>query len=179
MTDSHVHHASCSCQGVGRRAFLAYAGGAVAAMLVPLPSFAAGKADVLLLSCMDYRLVTDVTKYMVENGYNDNYDHVILAGAALAAVTPKFPDWNKTFWQHLDIAIELHGINKVMVIDHRDCGAYKVVYGKDFAQDPAVETKIHAEVMAQLDKAIGKRRPKLAREYYLMGLDKSVEKIAV
>lgn len=186
MDINHLtHHAGCTCHahGVGRRGFLklAAAGGAVAAAsaLAPMSSFAAAKADVFLLSCMDYRLVTDVTKHMMDQGYYDNYDHVILAGAALAAVTPKFPDWNKTFWQHLGVAIQLHGITKVMVIDHRDCGAFNVVYGKDFAKDPVAETKIHTEVMTQLDKAIAKKHPKLSREYYLMNLDKTVEKIAV
>lgn len=181
MTLQHsVHHAHCGCRpAIGRRGFLALAGGAFAAASLPLPSFAAAKADVFLLSCMDYRLVTDVTKHMIAEGYDDNYDHVILAGASLAAVTPKFPDWNKTFWQHLDVAIKLHGISKVMVIDHRDCGAYTVVYGKDFAKDPAAETKIHTEVMAKLDKGIAKRHPTLTREYYLMSLDAKVEKLPV
>lgn len=184
MTAQHpLHYAGCGCRahGIDRRGFLKLAAAASAAAVasLPLPSFAAAKADVFLLSCMDYRLVTDVTKYMIESGYNDNYDHVILAGASLAAVTSKFPDWNKTFWQHLDVAIQLHGVSKVMVIDHRDCGAFKVVYGKDFGQDPPAETKIHTQVMAKLDKAIAKKHPKLAREYYLMGLDKTVEKIAV
>ena len=185
MTVDHsVHHAGCSChaRAVDRRSFLKFAaagGATIAASSLSMPGIAAAKADVFLLSCMDYRLVTDVTKHMIAEGYDDNYDHVILAGASLAAVTPKFPDWNKTFWQHLDVAIKLHGISKVMVIDHRDCGAYTVVYGKDFAKDPAAETKIHTEVMRQLDKAIAKRHPTLSREYYLMALDTKVEKIAV
>ena len=36
---------------------------------------------------------------------------IVLAGAALGAVTPKFPAWNQTFWEHLGVAIDLHGIH--------------------------------------------------------------------
>lgn len=183
--DHSVHHAGCGCQqhGIGRRSFLklAVAGGAVAAAstLAPFPATAAGQAEVLLLSCMDYRLISDVTRYMAGQGYDDNYDQVILAGASLAAVTDKFLDWNQTFWQHLEIAIQLHGITKLLVMDHRDCGAYKVIFNKDFAQDPVAETMIHAEVMKKLDQQVAQKYPALVREYYLMSLDTRVEKLLV
>jgi hypothetical protein len=186
MTAQHsMHHAGCGCQtpGIGRRGFLklAAAGGAVAAAstLAPFPSLAAGQADVFLLSCMDYRLISDVNRYMAGLGYDDNYDQVILAGASLAAVTDKFPDWNKTFWQHLEIAIQLHGITKFYALDHRDCGAYRVIFNKDFAQDPVAETMIHTEVMKTLDKQVAERYPALTRGYFLMSLDTRVEKLPV
>jgi carbonic anhydrase len=186
MTVRHsVHHAGCGCQthGIGRRGFLKLAavGGGVAAAstLAPFPSTAAGQAEVLLLSCMDYRLISDVTRYMEGRGYDDNYDQMIMAGASLAAVTDKFPDWNQTFWQHLEIAIQLHGITKLFVMDHRDCGAYKVIFNKDFAQDPVAEIMIHTEVMKKLDQQVAQKYPALTREYYLMSLDTRVEKLPI
>lgn len=187
MTAFHsVPHGDCTCHAhqVERRGFLklaALGAGAVAtgALFSPFAAFAKAKADILLLSCMDYRLVSDVPHYMTKRGLYDKYDQVVLAGASLAAVTDKFPDWNKTFWQHLDVAIQLHGVNTVIAIDHRDCGAYNVVFGKDFVKDPMAETKIHTEVMAQFDKAITAKHPTLKREYYLMNLDGKVEPIKV
>ena len=186
MTVQHsIHHAGCGCQarGIGRRGFLklAAAGGAVAASsgLTPFAATAAGQAEVFLLSCMDYRLISDVTRYMAGQGYDDNYDQVILAGASLAAVTDKFPDWNLTFWQHLDIAIQLHGITKFIALDHRDSGAYRVIFNKDFAQDPVAETMIHTEVMKTLNKQVAEKYPSLTREYYLMSLDTRVEKLPI
>jgi carbonic anhydrase len=47
----------------------------------------------------------------------------------------KFPAWATTFWDHVQVAIDLHHIHKVVIMDHRDCGAYKVI-GKDLAADP-------------------------------------------
>ncbi len=48
---------------------------------------------------------------MAAQGFAGNYDQVILAGASLGAVTDKFPDWGRTFRQHLDVAIQLHGVS--------------------------------------------------------------------
>jgi carbonic anhydrase len=170
---------SCHAMAVGRRDLLRFAtAGAVLAAL-PSAAAAAGKADIFLLSCMDYRLVDDVARYMAKRGYDNKYDHVILAGASLAAVTGKFPPWNETFWQHLGVAIELHGVSKLIVVNHRDCGAFKVVFGKDFAADPVDETRIHAETMKAFDRTVGEKHPALSREYYLMALTGKVQRISV
>jgi len=170
-----------------RRQFLrtAIVGGGAAVLgtaLWPLGAFAAGHTDVLLLSCMDYRLTGKTRSYMVRRGLgNQKYDHIVLAGAALGAVTDKFPEWNKTFWDELGLAIDLHEVHKVMVLDHRDCGAYKQIFGKDFAKYPAEETSIHAEQLRtlrhQIDEKYSKREPKLAVELLLMNLAGQVQEI--
>ena len=141
-------------------------------------AWAAGATDALLLSCMDYRLVEDTERYMATRGLRKKYDHVVLAGAALGAVTEKFPAWNKTFWEHLDVAIDLHGIHKVVLLDHRDCGAYKVILGEDFGKDRAKETAVHATKLRALRRQILAKHPKLAVELLLMSLDGKVETIA-
>ncbi|PYP85927.1 MAG: hypothetical protein DMF61_15320 [Blastocatellia bacterium AA13] len=136
-----------------------------------------GKADVLLLSCIDYRLVDYTVHYMVGRGLRDNYDYVILAGASLGAITDKYPEWNKTFWDHLGLAIRLHGIHKVMVMDHRDCGAYKLILGENCCKPREKETKEHRTQMQSLEKAIRKKYRDLEVELLLMDLNGVVEKI--
>lgn len=150
----------------------------LAAVLPTSKALAAGHTDALLLSCMDFRLMDDVERYMSGRGLADKYDHIVLAGASLGAITKKFPAWNKTFWEHLDIAIKLHSIQKVIVMDHRDCGAYKVVLGEDFAKDPEKETTAHATQLKTLGGLIRKKYPKLEVELLLMALDGKVETIA-
>lgn len=166
-----------------RRSFLqtAVLGGGAAMFASMLPAGvagAAGRTDALLLSCMDLRLMDDIERYMSGRGMRDKYDHIVLAGASLGAVTEKYPAWNKTFWEHLDIAIKLHQISNVIVMDHRDCGAYKVILGEDFAKDPAKETEIHAKTQHALSAAIKKQYPNLVVETLLMGLDGKVQTIA-
>jgi carbonic anhydrase len=167
--------------GTTRRNFIQVAAlGAAAGLLVATRSEAGAAAttDALLLSCMDYRLMDDVEKYMSGRGLRDKYDHVVLAGASLGAVTDKYPAWNQTFWEHLDIAIKLHDIKTVIVMDHRDCGAYKVILGADSVKDAKTERDSHVVRLKQLKGAINKKHPKLAVEMLIMSLDGKAETIA-
>ena len=169
-------------RGRRRREFLRVAAlGAGASLLAPALLGSAARAataiDALLLSCMDYRLIAETERYMSGRGLRHKYDHVILAGAALGAITEKYPAWNQTFWEHLDVAIQLHGIHKVIVLDHRDCGAYQVILGEDFVKDRAKETSVHADKLRELARKVSSTYPKLELELLLMSLDGKVEKI--
>ena len=135
-------------------------------------------AEALLLSCMDYRLIDDIAHYMDGRGMANQYDHVVLAGASLGALTGDFKDWNKTFWEHLKIASDLHHIKRVIVLDHRDCGAYKVILKADFSKNPALETRVHGKYLRDLAKEIRKRYPQLETETLIMSLDGTVETVA-
>ncbi|OHX12106.1 carbonic anhydrase [Chromobacterium sphagni] len=185
----HPPHAHTDClaplpqRPLGRRSFLRLAtlggGAALLASFLPRAAWAADGTDVLLLSCMDYRLIDETSTFMNQQGLRDKYDHIILAGASLGAVTDKYPAWNTTFWQHLQVAIDLHGVKRVMLLDHRDCGAYKVILGEDLAQDPARETLVHAGKLGQLRRLINDKYPRLKVEAYLMGMDGKVETLIV
>lgn len=174
MTEHHHQHDGSCCRA--RRQFLqmALVGGAVAGLGSALPfapAQAGGHADALLLSCMDYRLVDDIVRYMDARSMTNNYDHVVLAGGSLGAVSDKL-NWGKTFWDHLDVAIKLHHINKVIVLDHKDCGAYRVVFERDFTGDE--ELAIHREQLNKLRAAIKEKHPSLVVETLIMDLDGKV-----
>lgn len=165
-----------------RRQFLKGAivggGGAILmSTLYPTGALADGHTDVLLLSCMDYRVVDETERYMTRRGLRNKYDHLILAGAALGAVTDKYPEWNKTFWDELGLAIDLHHIHKVMLLDHRDCGAYKQLFSEDFAREPKKETEIHAAQLKRLRELINGKYEQLEVELLLMNLGGKVERI--
>jgi len=187
LTASHaegegaLHHDDCchsSSVAIGRRRFVGLASAAVLGLAAPRLARAAGEADALVLSCIDYRLTGKTADYLAAQGLAGKYDHTILAGAALGAVTDKYPDWGHTFRQHLGIAIDLHHIQEVIILDHRDCGAYKVILGKDYAADPAAETRIHTTMLHRLRHDIHRHHPKLGVRLGLMALDGTVEVIA-
>jgi len=75
------------------------------------------------------------------------------------------------------IAKQLHHIKRVIVVDHRDCGAFKVVYGKDFAAAHDPETAQHKSVMRELQAALARKHPDLESEFYLMALDGKAARI--
>ncbi len=167
----------------GRRRFLqlaALGGGAAllaAKSLIP-EARADGTTDALLLSCMDFRLMDEIERYMSDRKLRDKYDHIVLAGASLGAITDRYPAWNRTFWDHLDIAIQLHGIHTVIVMDHRDCGAYKVILGPGHAKDPATEMATHTTQLRKLKAQIAEKYPELKVEMLLMDLDGKVDVIS-
>jgi len=166
---------------LSRRGFVKLTLGASAALWWSFQSkalHAAGNTEALLLSCMDYRLVDDVVRYMDSRGLTNKYDHVILAGASLGVLQDKNLSWGQTFWDHVGVAIDLHHIQKVIILDHRDCGAYKVFLGPDVAKDRATETANHALRLKTLKAAIAGRYPSLAVETLIMDLDGKVETIA-
>jgi carbonic anhydrase len=146
--------------------------------LLPGTAFA-GHAEALVLTCIDYRLVDDAVHFFDSHHLTNEYDQVSLAGASLAAVSPKFPSSNAALWDHVDIAKKLHAIKKVIVVDHRDCGAYKVAYGEKFVGERAGETAQHKEVMAEFKKTLAKKHPDLGVEFYLMDLDGKAEAVTV
>lgn len=162
-----------------RRRFITlagFAGGVALFGLAPRIAQAAGDVEAVVLSCMDYRLMDDVGVYLDKRGLKDNYDHLILAGASLGAVTSKYPEWGKTFRDHLRLAIKLHHVKRLIVIDHRDCGAYRLILGKDLKGDE--EKKAHAIELERLAKEVHAAHAQLSIETNLMNLDGSVEPIA-
>jgi hypothetical protein len=169
--------------GLDRRRLMAMLGtgasGVVAGAILPgWPAFAASGTDALLLNCIDYRLTAATTRYMAQQGMAGKYDQFILAGASLGAKNDKFPAWGTTFWEHVQVAIDLHGIKKIIVMDHRDCGAYKAILGLDLAAKPKEEFDAHAAQMRSLRADIGRRHPQLAVELLLMALDGKAETVA-
>lgn len=157
---------------------IALGGGAtLLSSLTPGVARAAGHAEALLLTCMDYRLTDDVTRYMDARGLTNKYDQVILAGASLGALNDKFPTWNEVFWTHIDLAVQLHEVHRVIIIDHRDCGAYKLVLGEATVKDADTELKTHVKQLYALRSQIVTRHPHMEVELGLMALDGTVTQI--
>jgi hypothetical protein len=98
------------------------------------PLHAPARGPVLLLTCMDLRLMDEIVDFMDSDGLNNRYDHLIFAGASLGALGAPdakgdYSHWNKTFADHLAVAHRLHGIKDIYVLEHRDCGAYREFLG--------------------------------------------------
>lgn len=144
-----------------------------------LVSRVAGAATVtaLAVTCIDYRLVDDAVRFFDSQHLTNDYDQVSLAGASLAAVSDKFPSSNAAFWDHIAIAKQLHNIKEVIVLDHRDCGAFKVAFGKDYKAEGAAETAQHKMVMEQVQAKLATTHPDLMAQFYLMALNGKTERV--
>ena len=176
----HAAGGCACCAGLsaplGRRGLLRGAGAAAALlMLAPRLTLAAeGNYEAMILACIDPRFQEPVFTYAQKNGLVGKYSQFVIAGAAVGVVAPKFADWHKAFWDNLAATVQLHNIKKVIVIDHRDCGAVKIAYGDGSIATPDKENETHRKVLAEFRKEVAKRQPKLAVETGLMALDGSM-----
>ena len=173
MCASSCSEPNSMISGIDRRRFGLLVG---ASLLVPFGA-RASEIAALALTCIDYRLVGAGVRLLDGMGMEKNYDQVALAGASLAAVSDKFPTSNAAFWNHVDIARKLHNVRKLVVVDHRDCGAYKVAFGKDYAPNPPEEDAQHKAVMEQVKAQLAVKHPDLPSEYYLMALDGTAKRL--
>ncbi len=122
----------------------------------------------LVLCCMDHRFINHTIEFLKNDTSVKAYDYIILSGASLG-YNSNNECWKNTFLEHIDIAIKSHNIVKIMVIDHEDCGAYKLHY-KDIIDDPDLEEEYHYINMLEFKKNIKKLYPYLPVFTHLLKL---------
>ena len=86
----------------------------------------------------------------------------------------KFKKWHRVFFENLSASIQLHKIDKLIVINHRDCGAAKIINRKkNFSK--ANETVVHRNSFQKIKKIFKRKYPKLRIELKLISLNSKVE----
>lgn len=71
--------------------------------------------DTLVVHCIDYRFQEFLDKWIESNLPTQSYDRVAIAGGV-----------NDVLYVigQVDVAVRLHSIGRVILINHEDCGAY-------------------------------------------------------
>jgi carbonic anhydrase len=183
---SNRYIATCcdtSLSAQSRRSFLQAVGGSVlftsVGMLATGSAVAAsGNYEAMVLSCIDPRFQDLVNKQQASEGMSGKYSAFTIAGASIGVVAPAFKEWHKTFWENLGASVQLHNIKKVVVVNHRDCGAAKIAYGDVKVANAAVETVTHKEALMEFRKQLKEKHPNLGVELRLMSLDGKIEQFA-
>ena len=129
----------------------------------------------MVLSCIDPRFQPVVYNYLKRKKLIGKYSAFTIAGAAIGVTAPKFKKWHKTFWDNLETSIKLHKLKKLIVINHRDCGAARIINGKKIF-DNNNELSIHKTSFIKLKKKFKNKYPNLNIETKLISLNKKVEK---
>jgi len=128
----------------------------------------------MVLSCIDPRFQPIVYNYLKKKKLIGKYSSFTIAGASLGVTAVKFKKWHKTFWDNIEASIKLHKIKKLIVINHRDCGAAKIINGKKiFSHD--IETNIHRDSLQKIKKLFKKKYPRLSIELNIISLNKKLE----
>ena len=128
----------------------------------------------MVLSCIDPRFQTIIYKYLKKKKLTGKYSSFTIAGSAVGVTAGKFKRWHKTFWDNFDTSVRLHKIKKLIVINHRDCGAAKIINGKkEFSR--VNETLIHRNSFQKIKKTFKKKYPNLSIELKLISLNSKIE----
>lgn len=166
-----------------RRALLAGLGVGAAAVSTVMATGTAPQAqadpdvgyEAMLMKCIDPRFTTDTWNYMTSRGWQNNYSQFALAGGPVGVVAPAFAAWQETFWDNLAISVELHWLNRIVGMTHRDCGAAAVAYGDRIRTDRAYETEVLSTALREFRTQVQQRQPLLEVELAIMDLNGSVE----
>ena len=129
---------------------------------------------VMVLSCIDPRFQPIIYKYLKKKKLIGKYSSFTIAGSAVGVTDNKFKKWHKTFWDNFDTSVRLHKIKKLVVINHRDCGAAKIINGKKVFSR-INETLIHRDSFQKIKKVFKKKYPKLSIELKLISLNSKIE----
>ena len=128
----------------------------------------------MVLSCIDPRFQTVVYNYLKKKKLVGKYSSFTIAGSAVGVTASKFKRWHKVFWDNFDTSVKLHNIRKLIVINHRDCGAAKIINGKkEFSK--ANETLVHRNSFQKIKKIFKRKYPKLRIELKLISLNSKVK----
>ena len=127
------------------------------------------KADVVILTCLDFRFFVEISRIMK----GIKYDHLILAGAALGATWHEVPKWHDTFFQHVGLALRLHQVERLIVMEHRECGAYgpRVCGGFGLLEsnpDRERERQVHLDQAVILQEQMRTRFPTIFVDYFIL-----------
>ena len=127
------------------------------------------KYEAMVLSCMDPRFQPKVYEYLKKKKLTGKYSAFTITGSAIGVTHKKFKKWHSTFIDNLSTSIKLHKIKKVIVINHRDCGAAKIVNGKK-KFNSIIENKIHRESFKKIKKILNNRFPSLKISFKILSL---------
>lgn len=136
-------------------------------------------ASTLVISCVDFCFQNE-SAYPFNNilGLLDDYDNIMIPGRSISLVVKEYPSWQKTIEKMIPLLRKLHNITRIVLLDHRDCGAYGLIFGKDHMKNKDEELKLYREVMFKVKKLIEDRFPDLKVYCMLMGLDGIVENLS-
>lgn len=105
----------------------------------------------LIVSCIDFRIQPFIEDWARRNLGPKNYDRAALAGGV--------KDFSAVMKQ-IDLSVKLHGVKKVILTNHQDCGAYGT---------KGTEEKHRQDLLAAAS-VVTSKYPQLAVETYFIML---------
>lgn len=107
--------------------------------------------SIALISCMDYRTIAELIRWMDDIEILRNCDLITYPGSSKSIA-----DGEETLLKTLEVSIGLHGVETVILVHHSDCGAYKIDY---HFENPSDEARKQIDDMEKSSQTIKQRFP--------------------
>ena len=117
----------------------------------------------MVLTCIDPRCQPKINSIMKNKKFIGKYSLFSIAGSTLGITSKNFKNWEKVFWKNFLISSRIHGIKKLIAINHFDCGLAKML-SKKKTLNKITEKKIHEKSFKLLKKRFLKKYPKFILE---------------
>ena len=127
------------------------------------------KYEAMVLSCIDPRFQAKVFNHLKRKKLTGKYSAFTIAGAAIGVTHKKFKKWHSTFWDNLETSIKLHKISKLIVLNHKDCGAAKIA-NKQKKFSASIEEKMHKMSFKNIKIKLKKKYPKLKINFKILSI---------
>jgi carbonic anhydrase len=115
------------------------------------------QCEAIVIHCMDFRLQSYINNWLETNFTAGSYDRAVMAGGVYDVYD---------VIRQVDIAARLHGISKVVLINHEDCGMY----------GPGGTEERHDDDLDKAEDKICRLFPHLEVDTYYLKLDGTFER---
>jgi carbonic anhydrase len=113
--------------------------------------------EAVVLTCIDFRFWRETVEFVEKKLGINNFDFPSLPGAA-KAINESISDDNIAM-KCISVPVDLHHVEKIVIVNHSDCGAYGGAV--KFNGDRDAEQKFH---IGELEKAKEKLQKKYCKE---------------
>jgi len=127
------------------------------------------KYKAMVLTCIDPRCQPKINFIMKKKKLIGKYSLFSIAGSTLGITSKNLKDWDKVFWKNFLISSRIHGIKKLIAINHYDCGLAKMLNKKKLF-NRKIEKKIHDNSFKLLKKKFFKQYPKFKLEMKIISV---------
>ena len=123
-------------------------------------------ASVLVLSCIDPRFIESLSFHLMHNKQiGQEYDLFTVAGASLGVQWNE--GWKEAFFDHVQIAMDIHNIQEVWCVDHLDCDMYKV----NLEMESDLDSQVHVKYLLNIKQLLKTRFPTLMCRGFVIETD--------
>lgn len=117
----------------------------------------------LVIMCMDYRFQSISHEWLKHQNLSGQYDVISVAGSSIGLLTDA--DQRTFILNQINMAIQKHGIERIIIFHHEDCAAIG-----DVIMDTNEQTNFHWSKMYLAEKVIINHFPFLKVEKYFFPL---------